>query len=737
MPCNPNDIHINVPSGPSGIKIPGFGLAVSLNIPNINLIPAGFPEDLLDLFNKLQFLLPSGILKPNLSLNFTRDILDSIMNFLDQFMPFLMLYKFFLPILNLILCIIEVLCALANPFKLISAINRLFRDCLPAFLRLFPFLAIIIMLISLILLLIKFILYLIDQIVKFVKNLLRNIMCLYRALTKGDSNSILAIAKKIGAMLCIFQNLFVLLAIFNIIFQAIKDILSLAFSIPPCDSSDPSNANGCCTPDVCPEIVKSNYTRVTGKFQYINKFGIDGSSVSPLFKFYNFDLRSEGWQLFDVNQTIQQQFINIVNAYDVTESPKPVFFPVDGTYNATTTPKQAPYTIDLRLFYNPISWGRALGVQRWIRFHNCIVTHAPTTNYTLANNTIQTANSGVLLLAGGSGYEDDGKTKLYGYDIDGITPISTQATLENFIHKPTTLSTLKPVYDVTDGYEFFNVEYTFKPNIPILFSKNLITLGCEPSIALNKLFVNSTVAGDYALKLGLLNGLLNASDGNPNSNFPGVSFPDVNAAQECLSTAVSALRTNLTPEGIAEFTSTTNICLLKLQNDANSTLNSLIGLGVDPCKSTFKLSQNKQFTNNQIIVYVNLNESNSVSLVNGIPVDIGANLASRIKAYPTLGNVDSFVYDGYNIFTANLVSDKSGTGSIMLSFDNNMFCNNIIPTDITIPPTHTLQELTYQFIYAPRGPSISGSGTPSISGSAEDETTQPRRDSGDASRDNN
>src|SRR5271166_2793796 len=136
-PCSPNDVSFPSPDGPSGPSIPGFGIPFQIPVPAIPF-PAGFPEDLLEILNLLQMLIPPGALKPALNPNFGKNIFDAIMKLLDQFMPFLMLYKFFLPILNLIICIIEVLCAIANPIALINALNRLFTQCIPAFLNLFP-----------------------------------------------------------------------------------------------------------------------------------------------------------------------------------------------------------------------------------------------------------------------------------------------------------------------------------------------------------------------------------------------------------------------------------------------------------------------------------------------------------------------------------------------------------------------------------------------------------------------
>ena len=81
MPCNPNDISLPVPSGSTAAPSLGFGTPFSLKIPEISGYPTGFPEDLLDLLNRFQFLIPSGILKPQLSANFGKDVMDSLLSF--------------------------------------------------------------------------------------------------------------------------------------------------------------------------------------------------------------------------------------------------------------------------------------------------------------------------------------------------------------------------------------------------------------------------------------------------------------------------------------------------------------------------------------------------------------------------------------------------------------------------------------------------------------------------------
>ena len=60
----------------------------------------------------------------------------------------------------------------------------------------------------------------------------------------------------------------------------------------------------------------------------------------------------------------------------------------------------------------------------------------------------------------------------------------------------------------------------------------------------------------------------------------------------------------------------------------------------------------------------------------------------------------------------------------MISFDNNTFCTNVLPTDNTLPPTHTLQTIDYQFVYVP------SMGTPPATAEGDTDGV-PRRDSGD------
>ena len=730
-PCSPNDVSLTPPTISTAPAIPGFGIPSAPKLPQISVFPNGFPEDLLDLFNRLQFLIPPGAIKPPMSMSNGKDIFDGLMKMLDQFFPFLMMFKFVIPILNIIICVIEICCALMNPFALINAINNLFSKCLLPFLNMFPIFALIVAIISLLLLLLALIEYIISQILSLVQRILRNINALNNAFMSGDANGVLAIAQKLGALLCVFQNLFVLFSIFEIIIDVIRDILNMAFNIPPCQSGGSGDTNSCCTPETCPEIVQGPYTRFTGTFKYFPEIGID--TGINLFGTTNLTsvVRQEMTQFFDGYQTPAQAFSNIYDAIDITNtSPKPVFFPTDSTYTATLDIRQAPYLLDLRMFYNPAAWGRK-GTPRYVRFTNCIMQSVPTPNLVEVDDSVQTESTGVIILVGGAGYEDNGTTILNGYAADGVTEISAQATLGSFFHIAPTFDTSTNFVapKITDGVTIYDVEYTFRPNIAPLLQKGIVTVGCVPSIALNKAFINNVMSSNIGLMTAQLQNLLNSTGTNSNGE-PNV-FPNPAAAQECMTTALASLRTNMTVEGVAEFQTTCNLCLSQLQSDATSALNSMIGIGIAPCSSSFTITPTIQFTTQPVIVSVSINETNGISLTNNLPASVASSVASSIKLHTTFGVPGTFTYDGSQFFTAPITSDVAGSGEVMVSFDNQIFCTNTLSA--TASPTHTLQTQSYTFIFTPVSSSgtISGaSGTTSVG----DSDGQPRRDAGDVSR---
>lgn len=631
-----------------------------------------------------------------------------------------MLYKFFLPILELIICIIEVLCALVNPFAVIGALDRLFTQCIPAFLNLFPIFALIIMIISLLLLLLALIEYLIEQIICFILALIKNILALVAAFEIGSAVGVLAIANKLASLLCIFQNLFVLLALFGIIIQVIKDILGLVFAIPPCEGGNNSN---CCGPLTCPALVQNNNSSTTGNMLYYTavEAPVPGWVDIPGITAPTIALREESWQVYDYDQVAPLRFWDIVEAQDVIDdgyNPPPVYFPTSQTYTADTPVNQAAYTVNLRLFYNPIQWGRT-GKAQYLRFNNCIVLAPPTQELVNGQLADIPVLNGVLYVAGGQGFLDDGKTIIDGYQPDGVTPLGPgfQASLNNWFHKPSPAS---PAFD--DGYTFTDVSYTWAASTPVLMQANLVTAGCMPQISLNRNFVNNTMFANIASQTQNLKNLINQP---PNTQ----GFPDPAGAQQCMQAALSTLRGNMTIAGVSDFQAMANICLSNLQNATYNGLQSMIGIGFSPCNSTFTLTPSSQFTTLPIQVQVNLTENNGMPLGRNLPSNVADTVAAGLVGYPTFGELGPFTYDGYQYFNANLTSSVTGSGSIMIAFQNQILCTNNLPSDGT-NPSHTLQSLDYDFVYVPTV-------TVNIPGTGEGDTVgvDPRRGPGTQAND--
>jgi hypothetical protein len=721
MPCSP--ITINVPPGPSGPAIPNFGIPFALDLGTKTDL-SGFPEDLLGIIQDLQLLTPTGPIQSSLSFNFGIDVFDAIMSLLDKFFPFLMLYKFFLPVLDLIICIIEVICALINPFALIGKVQRLFRVCIPEFLALFPIFALIVMLLSLMFLILSLIEYIIGKIIFLVELLLNNITALVEAFQRSDQDGVYAITQKLGLVICAFQNLFVLLVIFDVIINIIKDILKLVSAIPPCsnsgslDTSDTSTT--CCGPETCPAFIKNNTTITagTGSLQYYNEASQGLAALPsgfpanfPLTFFTGSPVREESWQFYDVDQSYATAFSNITNAYDLPQGVNIVFFPTSTTYTAATPIDQAPYLVDLTLFYNPTSWDRTdnLG-SRFIQINNCIVTAPPVPyiiNYESAHVPVTT---GVLELAGGLAFENDGITPVL---INGI-----QATLNTFIHLAPEVNTSgPPPLSPTDGYLFSNVTYTFTIQHPVLFANALITLGCIPSIAFDRDFVNTVYGGNAGVNFAQLNTLVNSGSSN---------FPDVAGAQQCLSTALAGLASNVSTQGVATFQSTATTCLTNLQGATNSAIINLLGIGYDPYQSIFTLSPTPQFTNENITIQVTLNETNGQGITAGLPASLGPTIAQQLSATASFGNVGEFIYDGAQFFNAQITSPISGSGTVQVFFNGIPISTATLPSNLSISPSVIATALPYTFVSSIYGNENSGN----VQTGTGDTTGKPRLDNG-------
>lgn len=673
MVCDPLSDSSFSPPSPSGIG--GFAIPLpDLNIP----FPAISMPDLTQLFNEITLILPPGTLRPNFEPDFANDVYAGINDILSKFTPFLMAYKFFLPVLNLILCIIEILCALMNPFKVFRAIRRLFRECIPEFLAIFPFFALPIMIISLLLLILSLIEYLVNRILQMILIIIDNIILLGKAAQRLDNDSIINIIKKVGDLLCLLQNLFVILGVILILIQIIKTLLSLIFKIPPCDSTDGSN-DGCCTTDVCPDFIKNNNTITsnTGFLQYYNQVAIDsGLSLPPSFGPLISVVRQESWQFYDPNLSIRQAFINITRAYDLPVGFVKVFFPAGVSYNTTTSPSSVPYTIDFRFFYNPTIFGVSdpKGA-RFIKAVNVIVQNPPTAGViTFDGYTLIGPLNGTLNLVGGVMTEDDGTPIL---NTQGMTiPLNT------FIHQSPTLT---GITHPTDGILFQDLTYTFTINHEILFGENLITLGCVPDVAIDKNFINTTIGAQFNIngtKLGNVSNLL----------------PDITATQNCVIGAITTFRQNLSVDSANAFQTNILNCLNGLSQQTSTALTAATAAGFDQYKSSFSVNPSIQFTTLPIEVSVSINESSGQLITSNLPASVASQLASQLSANITLGSISPFTYDGYNFFVANITSSIPGNGNVQVAFDNNFISTLSNPTSIDQPGSVAVNSLQYTFV---------------------------------------
>lgn len=693
MPCTPI-LPSNFSPPPSGVG----GLAPS--IPPLNIpFPDQPLQDLLLLFESIFMISPVGIIRVNFEPDVLNDVYQGINDLLKKIFPFLMIYQFFLPVLELILCIIEILCSLLNPVKLRKQMNILFRVCIPAFLSLFPQFAIIILILTLLQLLLTLIEYLLGRIVYLLLIIIENIIILSKAIQRADNDSVIAITKKVGDLLCLLQNLFAILGVFNLIIQIIKALLSLTFKIPPCSDSNP---NSCCSPDVCPEFIKNNTDIISsdGYFLYYNEVGLDsGLILPPGFPPIVSVIRNESWQFYDPSLSQNQAFINITKAFDLPAGINTVFFPSGATFTETSPSSSAPYTITFTALYNPTVFQRTdpLGVRN-IQIVSAIVVAPPTAGVLSYNGTTYIPpNNGTLNLIGGTVQETSG-TPI-------INPSTNVAyTVNEFFHLPTNINGEIPL--PTDGILFSNISYDFNINHDVLIASGLITVGCAPDVAANKNFINATIGAQF----------------NTNSaNLENVVLPDVNAAQECVINALATYRNNISEASTNAFQTTMTNCLTQLQNETNAAISSIINAGYDPYTSTFTVEPSIQFTTVAIVVSVSLNEASGNLMTNNLTPSVAALLAPQITANITFGSITPFVYDGYQFFTADITSDIDGNGTVQIAFDNSFISVLNNPTDTTQTPSVSITTTPYTFVSSP---AISAPGV-----------GEPRRDPSDIARD--
>ncbi len=706
-PCNTDGLSISPPVVP---PIGGdFGIPIAPitdPFPGVN-IPTGLIEDLYGLVNQLGAIFPSGTFKPNID-TFTKKILDLISDILRQIAPFLSFYNFIMALFNLILCIIEVLCAIPNPFKIASAMAKLFSQCLPPFLNLFPWLALIAMIIALILLIIALIQYLIQTILAIINEIIRNILILSKGFTFQDATSTLQATIKIAELLCLVQNLMAIFIAIGAIISIIQALAQFAGGAV-CDDED---AAGCCSPDVCPPFIKeSPLTGTAGRLVYHKQVGIDVSEVdgipeelAALLAATIPPVRPESWQLYDVASGQDHYFKEVITPVISLSYPISVntFWPEGITYNNETPVSKAAYTVDLTITMNPKDFVPTdfKGIRKMV-IKDCIVTHRPYIGvYNYANDKVTTStnDNGTLKLEGGLVYEADGTTPFL---VDGV-----QATLNTFIHQADSLSATTP--STNDAVVFSDVEFSFKPVYGTLMGHSLITAGCLPEVRLEKKVLNATLVSEDVR--AVIEKLPQTSAGSRTGNSPngvtsGGILPNVTAAQNCVVSALNQFRTNVTLETAASFQASVQACLGDLLDQCNQVVTGAVTAATSQFKSTLSLNTNLEFVTRPITATVQLLDAGGTNIGTNLPPDSSTTVASLLQGEVTLGTISSFSYDGYGSFNAQITSDFAGDGYVGVSFNNRIF-STVIPLANGVPSSIIENRLPYQFIGTPAGAGV-------------------------------
>lgn len=693
MPCNSNQNTINVAIPPIS-PIGGFGLPFSpIQGPNLSFdLPADLLEDILGLTQKLGALFPSGVFKANPDFSM-KTVLDFVANILSQLAPFLSLYNFIMAALNLFICIIEVLCAIPNPFAVAAKLKKLFANCLPPFIQLFPWLALIAMIIALLLLILALVEYIIATILAIVAALIKNLQVLADGLKLKDSQSTLAAAQKIASLLCFIQNI---LSIFVAIAAIISIIEALAAFAGGGICSD-EDTDGCCAPSICPSFVKNTPDGVTvtnGSLIYYNDIKLNSATIFASLGIPGIENllgnlpkpRDERWQLIDnaFLQAIYPISLIITPVFDPngvlanSTGDGNIFWPDPLTFSSTDQLKKAPYTVDIRMRLDPNQFNAAdIKGSRYIRIKDCIVVRKPYVGVLDQSNNIQFTNiGGTLNIEGGKVYEDDGITA---YNING-----QQATLNTFIHNNAlTVSSGNALPIIDDAIKFDGIEFIWKPNAGALAGYNLVTVGCIPSLSIEKAVQNSIITAEGTASVL--------------QKLPAGIMPDMLGAQACVQNALTDLRKDVSIVGAAKFQAATQSCLTTIQTQAQSIVCNAIIAAVSQFKSTIELDTDVQFTTRPIIASVTLKDPTGTVISGNIPASCIPTIISGLKGQVTLGKIDKFTYDGKQTFKAEITSEEVGVGELSVSFDGKIF-NKVEAATVTTNSVISENLLPYTFV---------------------------------------
>lgn len=689
-PCDPSDTTISINPGPS-ITLPGFNIPafspIQLPLSGITLPNIG---SVLDLINQFTAILPGGSLKPNLD-DTTNSILTAIMSLFNQLAPYLSIYNFFQAAFKMILCVLEILCAIPNPFKMFRAMRKLFKQCLPNFLSLFPFLALLSMILAILLLIVALIEYIIATAEALIKDLLANIETLANGLSLQDDDAVSATARKIAQLLCLMENLFAVLIAVGAVISIIQALANISGSSACGGGGAPStDSESCCSEDVCPPFIHDNNGVINGIFGELIYYHRIDTDIGNMFhdlspqQLNSFNLpavRNESWQF--INQATSQHypFKDIITALDGGDE----FFPEGVSFNKNTKPKKAPYTLDLTLKeYNPkVFITSEDGRSRDFIIKDVIITEKPYIGVIDFDNNLNTKlnSQGTFNLAGGSVFEIAPDNSQIPYFVNG-----SQATIETFIHHNPTQGILPDRID--DGYYIGDINFGLNIHEEVLIGYGLITLGCSSDLSVERIIANTKIqsVGFDAINVKL-----------PDVNSKG-PFPDVLGAQTCTENAIAKLRLSVSPASVAIFQAEISACLDQLKSETLTSYCNILRAGVSIYESIVKNNVDIEFITRKIKTQVQLFDPNGTLISLNIPPTCVPLMESLLKGSVTLGSISDFKYDGYSTFNASIESKISGDGVLSVSFDNNTFKKILGAEDNNVQSQIQDNTLNYTFI---------------------------------------
>jgi hypothetical protein len=717
MPCSPENTTINIPANPS-IQIPGFPTLpispIQLPISGVTLPNIG---SVLDLINQFTAIIPGGSLKPGLD-DTTNTILTAIMSLFNQLAPYLSIYNFFQAGFKMILCLLEILCAFPNPFKMFSAMRKLFKQCLPNFLSLFPFLALLSMILAVLLLIVALIEYIITMVEALIKDLLANIETLANGLSLQDDDAVSATARKIAQLLCLMENLFAVLVAVGAVISIIQALANISGSSACGGGGAPSaDSDSCCSDDVCPPFIHDNNGVISGTFGELIYYHRIDTDIGNMFhdlspqQLASFNLpavRGESWQF--INQATGQPypFKDIITTFGDGDE----FWPEGTVFNKNTKSTKAPYTLDLTLKeYNPkVFIASEDGRSRDFIIKDVIITEKPYIGVIdFDNNLNRNINTeGTFNLAGGLVYEIAPNLDQNPYFVNG-----TQATIETFIHH-NPIEGFLPTID--DGYYVGDINFNLNIHEEVLIGYGLITLGCSSDLTVERIIANTKIesVGFDAISVKL-----------PNVNPTG-PFPDVLGAQTCTANAIAKLRNSVSPASVAIFQAEITACLDQLKSETLESYCNILKAAVSIYESTVSNNVDVEFITRKIKTSVQLFDPSGTLISLNIPTTCVPLMESLLIGNVTLGSISNFTYDGYSTFNAEIESKVSGDGVLSVMFNNNIFKKILGSNDNTIQSQLKDNTLNYTFINTNVISKL-----PGVAGYAD----EPRRDESDASND--